>query len=144
MPSKKSGHNLWPLFCGGGWLRLAATATDYRTHRFIGTEILGAIDIEQGTEFRSRPVDAALDGADRAAADRRGVLIGEAGGTYQDQRFALILRKLVERGAELLELEMSVLRRLGFQRFGIAAVGVLHLPPPLAVVRSEQVTQDRE
>src|SRR5216683_8059524 len=144
MPVKKSGHNLWPIFYRGHWLGLAATATNYRTHRFIGAEILGAIDIEQGAEFRSRPVDAALDGADRATADRRGVLIGEAGGTYQDQRFALVLRKLVERGAEFLELEMRVLRRLGFQRLRIAAVGVLHLPPPLAVVRAEQVTQDRE
>src|SRR5260370_37607824 len=145
MPSKKSGNNLWPpLFYRGHWLGLAATATNYRTPRFIGAEILGAIDIEQGAEFRSRPVDAALDGADRTAADRRGVLIGEAGGAYQDQRLTLVLRKFVERGAEFLELQMRVLRRLGFQRLGITAVGVLHLPPPLAVVRAEQVTQDRE
>src|SRR5258707_6578545 len=144
MPSKKSGHNLWPLFYRGRWRRLAATATDDRTHRFIGAEILGAIDIEQGAEFRSRPVDAALDGADRAAADRRGVLIGKSGGAHQNQRFALVLRKFVERGPEFLELKMRALRRLGFQRLGLAATGVLHLPPPLAVVRAEQVAQDRE
>src|SRR6266481_7465413 len=113
MPSKKSGHNLWPLFYRGHWLGLAATATNYCTHRFIGAEILGAIDIEQGAEFRSRPVDAALDGADRAAADRRGVLIGEAGGAHQNQGFALVLRKLVQCRAEFLELQMRVLRRLG-------------------------------
>src|ERR1700752_3158987 len=91
---------------------LAPAAADDGAHGFVRTKILGAVDIQQCREFRSGAVDAALDGADRAAADRRGVLIGEAGGTDQDQRFALVLRKLVERGAELLELQMRVLRRL--------------------------------
>src|SRR5258707_6553123 len=127
MPSKKSGHNLWPLFYRGHWLGLAATATNYRTHRFIGAEILGAINIEQGAEFRSCPVDAALDGADRAAADRRGVLIGEAGGAHQNQRFALVLGKFVECSPEFLELKVCALRRLGFEGLGIAAIGILHL-----------------
>src|SRR5882672_9019683 len=111
-------------------LKSPAAAADHGANRFIGPEILGAVDVEQGAEFRSRPVDAALDGADRAAANRRRVLIGEAGGADQDQRFALVLRELFERGAKFLELEVRALRRLGFQRLGVAAIGVLHLPPP--------------
>ena len=123
---------------------LAAAAADHGAHGLVGAEILGAVDIEQRAELRARAVDAALDGADRAAADRRGILIGEAGGADQDQRFALVLRQLVERGAEFLELQMRVLRRLGLQRLGIAAVGILDLAPPLAIVGAEQVAQDRE
>ena len=57
---------------------LPPAAADDGAHRFVRTKVLGAVDIEQGAEFRPRPVDAALDGADRAAADRRGVLIREA------------------------------------------------------------------
>src|SRR6266853_5201905 len=87
-----------------GDLKSAAATADHGANRFVGAEIFGAIDIEQGAEFRSRPVDPAFDGADRAAADRRGVLIGEAGGAYQDQRLTLVLRKFVERGAEFFEL----------------------------------------
>src|SRR4051812_19963844 len=103
----------------------AAIATDHRAHRVVGAEILGAVDIEQGTQLRAGAVDAALDGADRAAADRGGVLIGEAGGTDQDQRFALILRQLVESDTKLLELQMRALRWLGLQGFGVIALGVL-------------------
>src|SRR6266851_390605 len=125
-------------------LESAAATADHGANRFIGTEIFGAIDIEQSAEFRSCTVDAAFDGADRAAADCRGVLIGEAGGAHQNQRFALVLGKFVEGGPEFLELEMRALRRLGFEGLGIAAIGILHLPPPLAVVRAEQVAQDRE
>src|SRR6266498_2343226 len=58
----------------------AAVAADHRAHGLVGSEILGAIDIEQRGEFRAGAVDAALDGADRAAADGGGILIGEAGG----------------------------------------------------------------
>src|SRR5882672_9342793 len=88
---------------------LPAAAADHGANRLVGTEILGAIDIEQGREFRPRAVDAALDGADRAAADRRGVFIGKAGGADQDQGFALVLRKFFQRRAKFLELEMRVL-----------------------------------
>src|SRR3954471_14574571 len=86
----------------------SAVAADHRAHGLIGTKILGAIDIEQRRQFRARAVDAALDGADRAAADGGGVLVGEAGCADQDQRFALVLRQLVERLAKLLELQMRI------------------------------------
>ena len=95
---------------------LSAAAADHGAHGLVRPEILGAVDIEQRGELRARAVDAALDGADRAAADRGRILIGEAGGADQDQGFALVLRKLVERGAKLLELEMRVLRGLRLQR----------------------------
>src|SRR5829696_4554718 len=122
----------------------AAIAADHGTHRLVRSEILGAVDIEQGRQFRARAVDAALDGADRAAADGGSVLIGEAGGANQDQRFALVLRQLVERGAKLLELQMRILRWLGLQGFRVIALGVLYLAPPLPVVRAKQVAQDGE
>src|SRR5260370_12107441 len=124
--------------------RSSAVAADHRADRVVGAEIVGAVDIEQGRKLRARAVDAALDGADGTAADRRGVLVGEAGGADQDQRFALVLRQLVERQAKLLELQMRVLRRLGLQGFGIIALCVLDLAPPLAIVGAEQVAQDGE
>src|ERR1700733_12357208 len=86
----------------------------------------------------------ALDGANRTAADRRRILIGKAGSTYQDQRLTLVLRQLVERRAKLLELQMGILRRLGFQSLGVTAVGILNLATPFAIIRAEQVSQDRE
>src|SRR5439155_14588496 len=55
-----------------------------------------------------------------------------------------VLRKLVERRAEFLELEMGVLRGLRLQRLGVVAFGILDFPPPLAVIGAEQVAQDRE
>src|ERR1700704_4272723 len=108
----------------------AAAATDHGADGVVGAEILRAIDIQQGAEFGARAVDAALDGADRAAADGCRVLIGEARRADQDQRLALVLRQLVERCAKLLEFEMRVLRRLGLERLGIAALGLPPLPPP--------------
>jgi len=84
---------------------LSAAAADHGAHGLVGPEILGTVDIEQRRELGARPVDAALDGADGAAADRGRILVGEAGGADQDERFALVLRKLLERDAKLLELE---------------------------------------
>src|SRR5262245_38331004 len=66
----------------------AAVAADHRAHGLVGSKILGAVDIQQRRQFRTRTVDAALDGTDRAATDGGGVLIGKAGGANQDQRFA--------------------------------------------------------
>src|ERR1700722_12037597 len=123
---------------------LPAAAADHRAYGLVRAKIVGAVDIQQRAELRAGAVDAALDGADRAAADRRGVFIGEAGGAYQDQRFTLVLRQFFQRRAKLLELQMRALRRLGFQRLGIAALGILDLAPPLAIVGAEQVAQDRE
>jgi RNA polymerase sigma-70 factor (ECF subfamily) len=85
-----------------------------------------------------------VDGADRAAANGGGVLVGEAGGANQDQRFALVLRQLVEGVTEFLEFQMRILRRLGLQGFRVVALGVLHFAPPLPVIRAKQVAQDGE
>src|ERR1700722_15141978 len=127
-----------------GTTTLLPAATDHGAHGLVGAEILGAVDIEQRRELGARAVDAALDGADRTAADRGCILIGEAGGADQNQRLALVLRQFVQRRAKLLELQMRALRRLGLQRLGVAAVGVLDLAPPLAIVGAEQVAQNRE
>src|SRR6478672_5887896 len=142
--TNKKGGPLEAAFSVFISIALSAVAADHGAHRLVGTEILGAVDIEQRRQFRSGAVDAALDGADRAAADGGGVLIGEPGGADQDQRFALVLRQLFERLAKLLELQMRILRRLGLQGFRVIALGVLHLAPPLAIVGAKQVAQDGE
>src|SRR5260370_35766638 len=111
--------------------RSSAVAADHRAHRVVGAEIVGAVDIEQGRKLRARAVDAALDGTDGAAADRRGVLVGEAGGADQDQRFALVLRQLVERQAKLLALQLRVLRPLLLQALCIIPLALLALALPL-------------
>jgi hypothetical protein len=68
--------------------RLAA-ATARRKDRSRGViraEVLGTLDRQQVGEARARAIDAALDRADRAFADRGRLLVGEAGGADQDQR----------------------------------------------------------
>ena len=92
----------------------------------------------------ARAIDAALDGADRAAADFGRLLVGEAGCADQDQRLALVVGQLGERGAEFLELDVAGLLRLRLQRLGVAAVGILDLAAALAILRAEQVAQDGE
>src|SRR5260370_1921476 len=94
----------------------AAAAADHGAHRIVGAEIFGAIDIEERAEFRPRPVDAAFDGADRAAADRFGVLIGEAGGADQNQSLALVLRNFVQPAPPSLYFALRALPPLRLQR----------------------------
>ena len=62
----------------------------------------------------------------------------------QDERFALIRRQFGERHAKLLELDPAVLLGMRLEAFGIAAVGILDLAAPLAVLRPEQIPQDGE
>src|SRR5258708_35665194 len=106
----------WAMTLGAS----AAAAADYGADGVVGAEILRAIDIQQGAEFGARAVDAALDGADGAAADGGRIFVGEARRADQDQRLALVLRQFFQRRPKLLELEMRVLRRLGLQRLGLA------------------------
>src|SRR6202050_4666158 len=86
----------------------------------VRPEIIDAVDGEQVGEPGAGAVDAALDGADGAAANPRGVLVGEARGADQDQGLALVRRQLGERGTEFLEFDPAGLLRMGFQGLGIA------------------------
>jgi hypothetical protein len=111
-----------PPFLSSSGAGLLSVAADHGAHGIIGSKVLRAVDIEQRGKLRARAVDAALDGADRTAADRSRVFVTEAGGADQDQRLALVLRQLLERDAEFLEFQMRALRRLRLQRLGIVAV----------------------
>ncbi len=116
-------------------------AGEHRAGGAVGPEIVDAVDGEEIGQPGAGAIDAALDGADRAAADRRGVVIGEAGGAHQDQRFALIRRQLRQRRAELFEFDPPGLLGMRFQRLGITAVGILDFAAPFAVFGAEQVAQ---
>jgi hypothetical protein len=63
----------------------------------IGTEMIGALNREDRRQSAAGAVYPTFDGADGAAADLCGFLIGETGGTDQDERFALFGGQLFER-----------------------------------------------
>src|SRR4051812_9787583 len=125
--------------------RLAAAA---RRHDgpsgLIRTKVFRAFDRQQVGKTRARAVDATLDRADSAIADRRGLFIREAGRANEDERLALIGRKLGKCRAEFLELHPAVLFGMRLQALRVAAVGVLDLTAALAILRAEEVAQDGE
>jgi hypothetical protein len=106
--------------------------------------MISALDREHRRQSVAGAVDPAFDGADSAAADLRGFLIGEPGGTNQDEGFALVGGQQFERPAEFIQFEVAALIRQGSQRFRIETVGILHLTAPLAILRAEQVAQNGE
>ena len=78
-------------------LLVAAAAGQHRAGGAVRAEIVDAVDRQQVRKPRPCAVDPALDGADRAAANRRRVLVGEARSANQNQRLALIRRQLRQR-----------------------------------------------
>jgi hypothetical protein len=66
----------------------------------------GTVSTPESRQAGACTIDAALDRAHRAVADFRGFLVGEAGCSDQNQRFALIGRQLQQRLAELVELDV--------------------------------------
>jgi len=116
------------LSCLNCRIELTARSADHCADGIVRAEVFRAIHVEKSAELRTRAVDAALDGADGAAADRGRVLIGEARCADENKRFALILRKLLKRRAKLFKFQMGVLCRLGLQSLGIAAVRILDFP----------------
>ena len=110
----------------------------------IGAEVVGTVDGQQlASRVRAR-LTRLLMVPTAQPQIVGGLLVGEARCADQDQRLALVRRQLGERRAEFLELDVAGLLRMGLQRLGIAAVGILDLAPALAVFRAEQVAQDRE
>ena len=122
----------------------ASTGCQHRAGRLIRTEIVGAVDGKQFGQSRSLAVDAALDGADRAVADRRRLLVGKTGRADENEGFAVVRRQFGQSGTEFLKLDAPVLFRVLGQRFRIAAVGVFDLAPAFAVFGAEQIAQDGE
>src|SRR5262245_31171374 len=120
-------------------MTLAASAGEDGASRAIGPEVVDRVDRHELGETRAGAADAALDGADRTFADLGRLLVGEAGRTDQDQRLALIRRQLRQRRAEFLQLDAALLIGLRLHVVGILAFDVLHLAPPLAVLRPEKV-----
>lgn len=60
----------------------------------------------------------------------------------QQQGFTLIQRKRRQRIAEVLQVEMAFLLRMGFEPSGLDAVHVLHLTSALAILGMELVAQN--
>src|SRR5262245_62932037 len=87
---------------------LAAGRHD-RATLLVRSEILDRLDRQQLGETGASAVDAALDGTDGTAADRRGLLVGHAGRADQDDGVALLGRQLGQRDAQLLELQPAPL-----------------------------------
>ena len=52
--------------------------SQHRPRRAVGAEVVRVLDVQQIGQPCACAIDAALDGADRAAADRRGILVGKA------------------------------------------------------------------
>jgi hypothetical protein len=50
----------------------------------VGAKVLRTCNVQKVDQAAARAIDAALDGADRAAADFRGFLIREPGRSNQD------------------------------------------------------------
>src|SRR5258707_13603324 len=108
----------------------------------VRTEIVRALDREKVRQARTRPVHSALDRSHRAIADGGGFLVGEARCTDEDQRLPLIKRQLGERRTEFIEFHPAMRFRMRLQGLPIEAVRVLDLPPRLAILESERVSQD--
>src|SRR6476660_3430852 len=97
------------------WGLIPAAAGEDGARGAVRAEIVDAVDRQQIGKPRARAVDPALDRPDRTAADRRGVLVGEAGRADEDKGLALVWRQFVERGTKLLELHAACLLRIGFE-----------------------------
>ena len=88
--------------------------------------------------------DAALDRADRAAADLGRFLIGEAAGADEDQRLALRLRQMHQRALHVAKLDVAVLAGRRGEDLRGGDVVPLALEAGAAHLAEEQVAQDDE
>src|SRR5690606_28967594 len=71
-----------------------------------------ALDAENLLQPRPGAGDAALDCSDGAAANLGRFLVGETGRADQDDRLALVFRQQLERLAEILEIDRTLLLRM--------------------------------
>jgi len=73
------------------WLAASALRKNC-ARRIIRTEVVRPVDGEALRQPDARTIDPALDRSNRAIANGSGLLIGEARGSDQNQRFPLIRR----------------------------------------------------
>src|SRR5512139_1165720 len=105
----------------------------------------GELALRQQSLERDAPArDAALDRADRTAANLGRLLIGETARTNEDQSLALRLRKVHQRPLHVAELDMAVLARRSGQQFGGGKLVPFSLEARPAHLAEEQVAQDDE
>src|SRR4051794_2566145 len=99
---------------------------------------------EQGLERDAAAGDAALDRADRAAANLGRLLIGEAAGADEDQRLALRLRQMEEGALHVGQLDVPVLARRRGEHLRRGDLVPLALEAGSAHLAEEQVPEDDE
>src|ERR1043166_10219734 len=103
---------------------LAVVAGEHRPGGDVRAKIVDVVDRQQTRETGARTIDAALDGADRAAANLGGFLVGEAGRADQDEGLALVVGELGERLMEFPELDAAGLLGLRLPGLGLVSFGV--------------------
>lgn len=89
-------------------------------------------------------VDPALDRTHSRSADCGSLFIGQALRGHEDQGLPLVGPELGERRAHILIVDAGLLLGSGLELCGIEALRVSDLSLPLAVLRVEEVPQDRE
>ena len=105
---------------------------------------LRSIVAEQLDQPVARARNAALDRADGHLADIRRFFVRQPGGAHQDQRFALIDRQLLQRAAQIAQMQLRVVIRRDRHLAGADAVRILDLELAMAQLRVVAVAQDRE
>src|SRR4051794_2724209 len=127
-----------------GRARASRRGVDRGAGEPVGTEVLDAVEAEELGETQAGAGDAALHRADGAVHDRRDVLVGQAGGADEEERLALVGGQLRQRDAQIGEVELRALLGRAREVRRIRPLRILDLAAALAVLRMEQVAQDRE
>ena len=110
----------------------------------IEIKIVCAVNSHQYSKFDTCAMSTTLNCSHRAPADFCRLFITDAGGAYQDQRFAVVVRETGECLPKLLKFDVTVLLWKGFKGFGKVTIAIFDLPPTLAIVRSKRIAEDRE
>ena len=98
-----------------------------------------SVDCEKARKPEARAVDAALDGADGAAADIGRLFVRKARRSDEKQGLTLVVRQLCERRSKILEIQARPLLRLHLEPAGIGSVRIFDLAAALAVFGMEKV-----
>ena len=92
----------------------------------VGTILADGGDMQQFDETGARPVDAAFHGADGAAADFGGLLLGKPLRRHQNKSLALLDAQEFQRLAHLGQIDEALLLGMHGQPRGKHAVMVRH------------------
>src|SRR5918993_5579391 len=91
---------------------------------------------------RPGPVHPALDRPDLHAQSLRGIIVGQALRTDENDRLALLLRQLLQGSRQVLDREPVLLIRDGDQAGGVHTLTILNFSARLPVSREIAVSQD--